>query len=160
MLYDRVTWSPRACHHGTLRRVQYRLAKAQTRRPPDFLSGHAYQDGKREHRGDFTQEADLVHGICGTHGGYETAEVRDVRKIGGGGGGAAWGGQGNYWMECFLYDLKAIVINTHQWTTAAQDEGELSRTAEQGEERFMVKWIATEKSRVRLRPRVVCSKVT
>ena len=24
--------------------------------------------------------------ICGTHGGYETAEVRDVRKIGGGGG--------------------------------------------------------------------------
>ena len=24
----------------------YRLAKAQSRRPPDFLSGHAYQDGK------------------------------------------------------------------------------------------------------------------
>ena len=24
----------------------HRLAKAQSRRPPDFLSGHAYQDGK------------------------------------------------------------------------------------------------------------------
>ena len=43
----------------------HRLAKAQSRRPPDFLSGHAYQDGKGEHRGDFTQEADLVCGICG-----------------------------------------------------------------------------------------------
>ena len=28
----------------------------------------------------------LVCGICGTHGGYETAEVRNVRKIGGGRG--------------------------------------------------------------------------
>ena len=61
------------------------LAKAQSCRPPDFLSGHACQDGKREHRGDFTQEADLVCGICGAHGGYETAEVRDVRRNGGGG---------------------------------------------------------------------------
>ena len=32
---------------------------------------------------DFTQEADLVFGICGAHGGYEAAEVRDVRIIGG-----------------------------------------------------------------------------
>ena len=28
-------------------------------------------------------EADLVCGICGAHGGYETPEVRDVRRIGG-----------------------------------------------------------------------------
>ena len=62
----------------------HRLAKAQSRRPPDFLSGHAYQDGKREHRGDYTQKADLVCGICGAHGGYETAEVRGVRRNGGG----------------------------------------------------------------------------
>ena len=33
--------------------------------------------------GDFTQEADLVYGICGVHGGDETAEVRDVRIIDG-----------------------------------------------------------------------------
>ena len=42
MLYDCVMWSPRACHYDTL----HRLAKAQSRRPPDFLPGHAYQDGK------------------------------------------------------------------------------------------------------------------
>ena len=64
----------------------YRLAKAQSRRPPDFLSGHAYQDGKGEHRGDFMQEADLVCVFFGAHGGYETAEVRDVRRNGGGRG--------------------------------------------------------------------------
>ena len=51
-----------------------------TYRPPDFLSGHAYQDGKRKHLGSFTQEADLVRGVCGAHGGYETAEVRNVRR--------------------------------------------------------------------------------
>ena len=66
--------------------LQHRLAKAQSGRPPDFLSGHACQDGKGEHLGDFTQKADLVCGICGAHGGYETAEVRDVRRNGGGRG--------------------------------------------------------------------------
>ena len=38
------------------------------------------------HRGVFTQEADLVCGICGAHGEYETAEVRDVRRNDGGRG--------------------------------------------------------------------------
>ena len=32
------------------------------------------------------QEEDLVRGICGAYGGYETAEVRDVRRIDGGRG--------------------------------------------------------------------------
>ena len=32
------------------------------------------------------QEGDLLRGICGVHGGYETAEVRDVWRIGGGRG--------------------------------------------------------------------------
>ena len=40
-----------------------------------------------EHRSNFTQEADLVCGVCGAHGGYETtAKVRDVRRIGEGRG--------------------------------------------------------------------------
>ena len=60
------------------------LAKKRLRRPPDFLSRHAYEDGKLEHRGDFTQKADLVRGVCGAHREYETDEVRDVRIIGGG----------------------------------------------------------------------------
>ena len=32
------------------------------------------------------QEAGLVRGIYGAHGGYETAKVRDVRRISGGRG--------------------------------------------------------------------------
>ena len=51
------------------------------------------------HRGDFTQEADLVRGICGAHGGYETAEVRDVRRTGGGRG--LYGGSGKRVDEMF-----------------------------------------------------------
>ena len=46
-------------------------------------------------------------------------------------------GQEKEWMERFLDDLRAFGINTDQWTTAAQDEGEWRRTAKQGAERFM-----------------------
>ena len=48
------------------------------------------------------------------------------------------GGQEKEWMGCFLNYLRAFGINADQWTTAAQDEGEWRRTAEQGAERFMV----------------------
>ena len=47
-----------------------------------------------------------------------------------------------------------------QWTTAAQDEGEWRRTAEQGAEQFMAKWIAAEKTKAGLRHAVVCPNVT
>ena len=40
---------------------------------------------RREAR-DFTQEADLICGVCGAHGGYESAKVRDVRRTGEGRG--------------------------------------------------------------------------
>ena len=43
-------------------------------------------------------------------------------------------------MECLLNDLRTFGINADQWTTAAQDEGESRKTAEQGgTERFMAK---------------------
>ena len=57
-------------------------------------------------------------------------------------------------------DLRAFGINTEQWTTAAQDEGEWRRTAEQGAEHFMAKWIAAEKNKAGLRHAVVCPNVT
>ena len=41
-----------------------------------------------------------------------------------GGAGCAEEGQEKEWMGCFLNDLRAFGINTDQWTTAAQDEGE------------------------------------
>ena len=44
--------------------------------------------------------------------------------------------------------------------TAAQDEGEWRKTAEQGAEHFMSKLIAAEKVRAGLRHAVVCPNVT
>ena len=61
------------------------------------------------------------------------------------------GGQEKEWMGCFLDDLRAFGIDAEQWTTAAQDEGEWQKTAEQGAERFMAKWIAADKVRAGLR---------
>ena len=63
-------------------------------------------------------------------------------------------------MGCFLDDLRAFGINPDQWTTAAHDEGGWRRTAEQGAEHCMAKWIATKKARAGLRHAVVCPKVT
>ena len=76
------------------------------------------------------------------------------------GGAGCVGGEKKEWMGCFLDNLRAFGINADQWTTAAQDEGELRRTAEQGAERFMAKWIASEKARAGLRHVVVWPNVT
>ena len=76
------------------------------------------------------------------------------------GGAGCVGGQDKEWMGCFLDDLRAFGIDTDQWTTAAQDEGEWRRTAEQGAENFMAKWIVAEKTKAGLRHAVVCPIVT
>ena len=92
------------------------------------------------------------------HGGYETAEVHHVWRIGGGRG--LCGGQEKGWMGCFLDDLRAFGINADQWTTVAQDEGEWCRTADQGAAHFMAKWIVAEKTKAGLRHAVVCPNMT
>ena len=63
------------------------------------------------------------------------------------------------WMGCFLDDLRAFGINADQWTTAAQDEGEQRRTAEEGAGYFRAKWIVAEKARAGPRHAVVCPNV-
>ena len=64
-------------------------------------------------------------------------------------------------MGCLLDDLRSFSVNTNRWMTAAQDEGEWLRTAEQGAEHFMAKWIAAEKAKAELRHAVlVCPDVT
>ena len=45
-------------------------------------------------------------------------------------------GQEKQWMECFLDNFRDFGIDADQWTTAAQDEGEWRRTAEQGADCF------------------------
>ena len=76
------------------------------------------------------------------------------------GGAGCVGGQEKEWMGCFLDDLRAFGINADQWTTAAQDEGEWIRTAEQGAEHFVAKWIAAEKNKAGLRHAVICPNMT
>ena len=70
------------------------------------------------------------------------------------------GGQKKEGMECFLDNLRAFGINADQWTTAAQDEEEWRRTAEQGAEHFVAKLIAAEKTRAGLQHAVICPNVT
>ena len=67
------------------------------------------------------------------------------------GGAGYMGGQGKEEMGCFPDDLRAFGINADQWTTAAQDWGGWRRTAEQGAEHFMAKWIVAEKTKAGLR---------
>ena len=66
-------------------------------------------------------------------------------------GAGCVGGQEKKWMGCFLDDLRAFDINADQWwTIEAQDGGEWRRTAEQGAEHSMAKWIAAEEARAGL----------
>ena len=59
-----------------------------------------------------------VRGICGAHGGHETAELRDVQKVDGGSG--LRGGQEKAWTGCLLDDLRGLGINADQWATVAR----------------------------------------
>ena len=75
-------------------------------------------------------------------------------------GGTGCGrGQKKKWMECFLDNLRAFGNDADQWTTAAQDEEEWRRSAEQGAEHFMAKWIAAEKTRAGVQHAVICPNV-
>ena len=76
------------------------------------------------------------------------------------GGAGCVGCQEKEWIGCFLDDLRPFGINADQWTTAAQDEGELHRTAEREAEHFMAKLIVAEKAKTGLRHAVVCPNVT
>ena len=96
---------------------------------------------------------DLVRGVCGAHGGCETNEVRNVRRIGGGGGLRR--GAGKRVDGVFPGRTQSVWL---QRRPVDWEEGR--RTAEQGAERFMAKWIAAEKARAGLLHVVVCPNVT
>ena len=81
--------------HAAPHRFLTRCICSFAARPPAYHRAHHrfltrfpiwtrfYQHGKLEQCRDFTQEADLVRGSFGAHGGHETAQVRDFRGIGG-----------------------------------------------------------------------------
>ena len=76
-------------------------------------------------------------------------------------GGAVFAGeQEKEWMGCLLDDFRAFGIDPDKWTIAAQDEGEWHRTAKQGSELFITKWVAAERARAASRHAETCPNVT
>ena len=63
-------------------------------------------------------------------------------------------------MGCLLDDFRVFGIDPDKWTIAAQDEVEWHRTAKQGAELFVTKWIAASRARAALRHAVVSPNVT
>ena len=65
-------------------------------------------------------------------------------------------------MGYLLEDLRVFGVNADHWMTEAQDERALLKTSEQGAERFISKWIASEKARTGLRRiyAIACPNVT
>ena len=165
MLYGCVTWSPRACHYDTLRRAHHRFLTRCIGWRKHNRANHpvSYLD-KLIKTGSESIEATLRR-RCILFAEF-VARMEDTRlpkcvmfgeMVGSAG---CVGGQEKEWMEYFLDDLRAFSINADQWTTAAQDEGKWRKTAEQGAEHFMAKWIVAEKVKTGLRHAVVCSNVT
>ena len=77
-----------------------------------FMASIDARTRRCEHRGDSTQEADLVCWICAAHGGYKTSEFRMFVELVGDAG--CVGDQKKEWMGCFLDDPRAFGINADQ----------------------------------------------
>ena len=153
MLYGCVTWSPRACHYDTLRRAHHRFLtrcngwrKHNRADHPIFYLDTLIKTESENIEATLRRRRNLFVGFV--------ARMEDTRlpkyvvfvELVGGAGCA--GGQEKEWMGCFLDDLRAFGINVDQWTTAAQDEGEWRRTAEQRAEHFMAKRSLQRKPRL------------
>ena len=87
----------------------------------------------------YSMEVDLVCGVRGAHGGYDTtAKVRDVRKIGGGRG--LRGGPGKRLHGVFPRRPQSLRYQRRSAEHCSPGRrGEWRRTAEKGAERFMTK---------------------
>ena len=165
MLYGCATWSPRACHYDTLRRAHHRFLTRcigwRKHNRADHPTSYLYtliKTGSESIEVTLRRRRILFAGYV-----VRMEDTRLPKCVMFGelvGGAGCVGGQKKEWMGCFLADLRAFGINADQWTTAAQDEGEGRRTAEEGVEYFMAKWIAVEEARAGLRHAVVCPNVT
>ena len=144
MLYGCVPRSPRTCHYDTLRRAHHRFLtrcigwrKRNRADHPIFYLDTLIKTESESIKATLRKKRILLAGFV--------ARMEDTRlpkcvvfgELVEGAG--CVGGQEKEWMWCFLNDLGAFGINAEQWTTAAQDEGEWRRTAEQGAEHFMAK---------------------
>ena len=153
MLYGCVTWSPRACHYDTLSRAHYRFLTRCIGWRTHNRADHAisYLDtliktGSESIEATLRRRRILFAGFVARMENTRLPKCVTFGELVGGAG--CVGGQEKEWMGCLLDDiLRAFGINANQRTTAAQDEGEWRRTAEQGAEQFVAKWIVAEKSK-------------
>ena len=128
MLYDCVTWSPRACHYDTLRRAHHRFLTRCIDWRKHNRADHpiSYLDTLIKTGSEGTETT--LHRRRILCAGF-VASMEDTRllkcvmfgELTGGAG--CVGSQEKEWMGCFLDDFRAFGINADQWTTAAQDEG-------------------------------------
>ena len=151
MLYGCVTWSPRACHYGTLRQAHHRFLThcigwrkyKRADHPISYLDTLIMTESESI-EATLRRRRILFAGFVARMENTRLPKCVMFGEMVGGAGCVR--GQEKEWMGCFLDDLRAFGINADQWTTAAQDEGEWRRTAEKGAEHFMAKWIVAEKA--------------
>ena len=103
MLYGCVTRSPRVCHYDTIRQGYHSFLTRCIDQRKNTRTGTSisYLDALVETGSesiDSAHETGPVRDKCGAHGGHKTAEMRDVRRIGGwhvlcggGRGKSGWG---------------------------------------------------------------------
>ena len=144
MLCGCVTWSLRACHYDTLRRVHHRFLTRCIGCRKHNRADHSisYLDtllktGSESIEATLRKRRILFAGFVAR---MENARLPKCVMFGEmiGGGGCAKG-QEKEWMGCSLDDFRAFGINADRWTTAAQYECDWRRTAEHGAEHFMAK---------------------
>ena len=125
MLYGCVTWSPRACHYDTLRRVHHRFLTRcigwrkhnRADHPISYLDT-LIKTGSESIEATLRRRRILFAGFVAR---MEDTRLPKCVMFGELMGGAdCVGGQEKERMGCFLDDLRAFGINADQWTTAAR----------------------------------------
>ena len=142
MLYGCVTRIPRACHYDTLRRAHHsfliRCIGWQNNDHADHLISYLetlMNTGSESIEMTLRKRRIFFAGFVARTDDTRLPKYAMFGEMVGGAG--CVGEQRKEWMGCFLDDRRAFGINVDKWTTAAQNEGEWRRTAEQGAERFM-----------------------
>ena len=126
LVYGCVAWSPRACHYDTLRRAYHRFLTLCIGLRKHNRADHqiSYLDTLIK-TGSEIIESTLHILFAGFVARIEDTRLPKCVMFGELVGGAGCvGGQEKEWIWCFLDDLRAFGINTDQWTSAAQGEGE------------------------------------
>ena len=152
MLYGCVTWSPRACPYDTLRRAHHRFLtrcigwrKNDRADHPISYRNTLIKTGSESIEATLRRRWVLFAGFVARMEGTRLPKCVMFGELVGGAG-------------C-VGAMKKSGCGV-SWTTAAQDEGEWRRTAKQGAEHFMAKWIVAEKAKAGLRHAVACPNVT